>query len=77
MVQAWREPSDLKPLPSVGPGAYEIRVQDDAGTFRVIYVAKFEHAVYVLHAFQKKTRGTAKADIDLAVRQYQLIGGAP
>ena len=42
-------------------GAYEIRVRDEAGTFRVIYVAKFEHAVYVLHAFQKKTRKTPHA----------------
>ena len=42
--------------------------------FRVIYVAKFIHAVYVLHAFQKKTRETAKAHIDLAARRYKLIG---
>jgi phage-related protein len=53
-VQVGREPADFKPVPSVGPGAYEIRVRDEAGTFRVIYAAKFEHAVYVLHAFQKK-----------------------
>jgi phage-related protein len=74
MVQVGREPADFKPIPSVGPGAYEIRVRDEAGAFRVIYVAKFEHAVYVLHAFQKKTRETAKADINLAARRYQLIG---
>ena len=74
MVQAGREPSDFKPIPSVGAGAYEIRVRAKTGAFRVIYVAKFEHAVYVLHAFQKKTRGTDKADIDLAARRYKLIG---
>lgn len=74
MVQVGREPADFKPIPSVGPGAYEIRVRDEAGAFRVIYVAKFEHAVYVLHAFQKKTQKTAKADIELAVRRYTLIG---
>lgn len=76
MVQVGREPSDFKPMPSVGPGAYEIRVRDDAGAFRVIYVARIVDAVYVLHAFQKKTRKTAKADIDLAARRYTLIGGA-
>lgn len=76
MVQAGRKPSDFKPIPSVGPGAYEIRVQDESGAFRVIYAAKFEHTVYVLHAFQKKTRKTAKADIDRAARRYKLIGGA-
>jgi phage-related protein len=74
MVQVGRAPQDFKSIPSVGPGAYEIRVQDEAGTFRVIYVAKFEHAVYVLHAFQKKTRKTTKADIELAVKRYTLIG---
>jgi phage-related protein len=74
MVQVGREPADFKPMPSVGPGAYEIRVRDEAGTFRVIYVAKFEHAVYVLHAFQKKTRKTPQADIELAARRYKLIG---
>jgi phage-related protein len=74
MVQVGREPADFKPIPSIGPGAYEIRVRDEAGAFRMIYVAKFEHAVYVLHAFQKKTRESAKADIDLAARHYQLIG---
>ena len=76
MVQVGREPSDFKPIPSVSPGACEFRVRDDAGAFRVICVANFEHAVYVLHAFQKKTRETAKADIDLAARRYTLIGEA-
>lgn len=74
MVQAGREPADFKPIPSVGPGAYEIRVQDEAGASRVIYVAKFEQAVYVLHAFQKKTRKTVKADVEPAARRYKLIG---
>jgi len=50
-------------------------VRDEAGAFRVIYVAKFQDAVYVLHAFQKKTQKTAKADIQLAARRYKLIGG--
>ncbi len=77
MVQVGREPSDFKPIPSVGPGAYEIRVRDEAGAFRVIYVAKFEQAIYVLHAFQKKTRTIGKADIDLAAQRYELIGEIP
>ena len=74
LVQVGREPAGFKPIPSVGSGVYEIRVRDEAGAFRVIYVAKFEHAVYVLHAFQKKTQETAKADIDLAAKQYNLVG---
>jgi len=74
LVQSGHEPADFKALPDVGQGAYEIRVRDRAGAFRVIYVAKFEDAVYVLHAFQKKTRRTSAMDIELAKRRYRLIG---
>lgn len=77
MVQVGREPTDFKPLPSVGSGAYEIRVRDAAGAFRVIYVAKFDNAVYVLHAFPKKTRRTSRADIELAAARYKWIGAKP
>ena len=71
LVQVGREPDDSKPMPTVGPGACEIRVRDASGAFRVIYVAKFEDAIYVLHAFQKQTRKTAREDIYLAVRRYR------
>ena len=58
----------------VGSGAYEIRVSLD-GAWRAIYVAKFEKAIYVLHAFQKKTRKTARSDIELVARRCKLVGG--
>jgi len=74
-VQFGGNPVDFKPMPTVGAGAYEIRVRDASGAFRAIYVAKFEAAVYVLHAFQKKTPRTAKVDIDLARVRYKMIGG--
>lgn len=73
-VQFGGVPRDFKPMPTVGKGAYEIRVRDTRGAFRVIYVAKLVDAVYVLHAFQKKTRKTTKADLDLAAARYKLIG---
>jgi phage-related protein len=71
MVQVGREPDDWKPTPSVGAGACEIRVRDKAGAFRVVYVAKFRNAVYVLHAFQKKSQKTSRRDIDLAKTRYR------
>jgi phage-related protein len=74
-VQLGHMPSDFKPIPVVGAGTYEIRVRDATGAFRLIYIARFTDAVYVLHAFQKKTRKTARADLDLAARRYKLIGG--
>jgi len=72
-VQRGLEPEDFKPMPTVGAGVYEIRVRDEAGTFRVMYVAKFEQAVYVLHAFQKKTQKTTQADIELTTRRYREL----
>lgn len=71
MVQVGRDPADWKPLPSVGLGACEIRTRDETGAYRVIYVAKFVSAVYVLHAFQKKSRKTELAEIRLARTRYR------
>jgi phage-related protein len=72
-VQAGKEPADWKPMPSIGLGVNEIRVREDSGAYRVIYVAKFVEAVYVLHAFQKKAQQTAKHDIDLARRRFREL----
>lgn len=71
-VQQGKEPSDWKPMPSIGIGVNEIRVRE-GGAFRLIYVAKFSEAVYVLHAFQKKTRKTPRTDIELARTRYRAM----
>lgn len=76
-VQFGGQPTDFKPMPAVGSGTYEIRVRDASGAYRAMYVAKLETTVYVLHAFQKKTQRTAKADIELAKVRYKMIGGKP
>lgn len=68
-VQAGRNPDNWKPMAAVGAGAREICVRDSAGTYRVIYVARFADAVYVLHAFQKKT---SRADREIATQRYRL-----
>lgn len=70
-VQNGEPPTDWKPMAAVGQGVQEIRIRDEAGAFRVIYVAKFADAVYVLHCFQKKMQATSKADLDLAERRYR------
>lgn len=72
-VQHGEEPDDWKPFPAVGPGTREIRIADDGDAFRVMYVAKFNDKVHVLHCFQKKTQATAKKDIDLAKKRYAKI----
>jgi phage-related protein len=59
-------------MPSVGFGVKEIRVHTE-GEFRVLYIAKFEEAVYVLHAFAKKTQRTSKQDVDLASARLRAL----
>jgi phage-related protein len=70
-IQRGREPDDWKPMNAVGRGVREIRIRDTAGAFRVLYVAKFDDAIYVLHCFQKKTQKTSKADLNLAAQRYR------
>ncbi len=72
-VQNGREPDDWKPMTSVGRGVTEIRIRDEAGAFRILYVAKFADAIYVLHCFPKKTEKTSQADLELAARRYREL----
>jgi phage-related protein len=73
LVQQRYQADDWKPMQSIGAGVQEIRIRDAAGAFRVIYVAKFADAVYVLHCFRKTTRKTSKTDLDLAARRYREL----
>src|SRR5229473_7568601 len=70
-IQRGREPDDWKPMNAVGRGVGEIRIRDAAGAFRVLYVAKFDDADYVLHCFRKKTQKTSKTDLNLAEQRYR------
>lgn len=72
-VQHGQEPDDWKPMKTIGAGVKEIRIRDESGAFRVIYLAKLGDAVYVLHCFQKKTEQTSGRDIDLARRRYKEL----
>ena len=65
------DPDDWKPMNTVGQGVKEIRIYDAFGAFRVIYVAKFAGAVYVLHCFQKKTEKTSQKDLHIASKRYR------
>ncbi len=70
-VQCGRQPADFKPMPDIGPGVEELRMRDAAGAYRIIYTARLADAVYVLHAFQKKTQRTVAANIELARQRYK------
>lgn len=70
-VQNGLDPNDWKPMETIGAGVKEIRVKDESGIYRVLYVAKFAETVYVLHCFKKTTPKTSKADKDLAAKRYK------
>lgn len=65
-LQRGFDPDDWKPVTTIGPGIREIRLRDRSGIYRVVYLATLPDAIYILHAFQKKTRATSPADVDLA-----------
>jgi phage-related protein len=70
LVQRGLQPTDFKPMSTVGKGVEEIRIRDDRGQFRVIYLARLSNSVFVLHAFQKKSRATSRHDIAIAKERY-------
>ena len=72
-VQHGLAPDDAKAMPSIGAGVVELRIWDEAGTFRVVYLAKLADAVYVLHCFQKKTQSTTKQDKTIAEARYRAV----
>ena len=72
-VQAGLDPTDWKPFNDVGAGTREIRLRDASGIYRVMYVTKFEEAVYVLHCFQKKAQTTSPQDKAIAEARYRAV----
>lgn len=64
LVQLGIAPDDYRPMPSIGPGVAEIRIHDET-EYRILYVARFAEAVYVLHAFEKNSQKTAQRDLEL------------
>lgn len=72
-VQQGREPRDWKPMTTIGQSVREIRVRDESGVFRLIYVATFADAVYVLHTFQKTSQRTSPKDLALAQARFRAL----
>lgn len=72
-VQTGMQPANFKPMPSIGQGVEELRVRNATGAYRVIYTARLADAVYILHAFQKKTHRAAPANIELARQRFKQM----
>lgn len=68
VVQFGGRPPSAKRWKGLGPGVLEIVEDDAAGAYRAVYTVRFEKAIYVLHAFQKKSPSgirTARPDVRL------------
>ena len=75
-LQMGIQANDSKPMPSIGKGVEEVRIWAESGTYRVIYTARLAEAVYVIHAFHKKTRATSQRDVEIARERFrQLMRG--
>ena len=72
-VQGGADPSNWKPIPTIGTGVREIRIRDATGAYRVIYIATLADAIHVLHAFQKRSQKTAQRDLDLAAARLRQL----
>ncbi|MGH7664876.1 MAG: type II toxin-antitoxin system RelE/ParE family toxin [Gemmatimonadaceae bacterium] len=72
LLQQGLQPTDSKPMPTVGSGVYELRIRAEAA-FRVFYVAKFAEGIYVLHGFEKKTQQTVRLDIEASSKCYRRL----
>jgi phage-related protein len=72
-LQRGMQPDDFRPMKTIGPGVEELRVRVEGNAYRVIYIARMADAVHVLHAFQKKSQKTSRADLDVAARRLQQV----
>lgn len=72
-VQNGQDPTDWKAISNWGQGVIEIRLDDATDEYRVVYVAKFEEKIYVLHSFQKKSQATSKPDVNIIKTRYRDV----
>jgi phage-related protein len=72
-LQQGERPRDYRPLPSVGPGVFELRDQDERAWYRVVYLSRIEDVIYVLHCFEKKSREMPRRDFEKAKQRLKAV----
>ncbi len=72
-LQQGERPRDYRPLPSIGPGVFELRDQDERTWYRVVYLSRIENVIYVLHCFEKKSREMPKKDFEKAKQRLKAV----
>ena len=72
-LQQGERPADYRPLPSIGPGVFELRDQDERAWYRVVYLSRIDDVIYVLHSFEKKSREMPRKEFETAKRRFKAV----
>lgn len=72
-LQQGERPMDYRPLPSIGTGVFELRDQDERSWYRLVYLARVDDVIYVLHCFEKKSREMPGKDFEKAKRRWKAV----
>ena len=72
-LQQGERPTDYRPLPTVGPGVFELRDQDERAWYRLVYLSRTKGVIYVLHCFEKKSRQMPRKDFEMARRRLRAV----
>src|SRR5258708_2049590 len=73
LLQQGRQPSDYRPMSSIGPGVFELREQDERAWYRVIYLSRVRDVIHVLHCFEKRSRETPMKEINTARQRVKMV----
>jgi phage-related protein len=73
LLQQGQQPTDFRPMSSVGPGVFELRDQDERAWYRVIYLSRVHDVIHVLHCFEKKSRETSVKEINAARQRLKMV----
>jgi phage-related protein len=73
LLQQGQQPTDYRPMSSIGPGVFELRDQDARAWYRVIYLSRVRGVIHVLHCFEKRSRETPVKEINTARQRLRAV----
>jgi phage-related protein len=73
LLQQGQQPTDYRPMTSIGPGVFELRDQDERAWYRLIYLSRVRDVIHVLHCFEKRSRETPIKEINVVRQRLKLV----
>jgi phage-related protein len=73
MLQRGEQPTDYRPVTTLGSGVFELRSSNERAWYRVLYLSRIHDVIYVLHCFEKKSRTLPKNDAEVAQRRLKQV----